>query len=116
MPESFFELKEETRREILTTCAANVGRRDAVLEKDVWVCWALKTAFSIPGRPEMAFKGGTSLSKVHQAISRFSEGDLTEALSADFAEMLRARMFYEETPDFEAILEQLKPLQEQLNT
>lgn len=73
MPESFFELPAAGRREILTTCSAIVGRRDAVLEKDVWVCWALSTAFSIPGRPQMAFKGGTSLSKVFNAISRFSE-------------------------------------------
>jgi hypothetical protein len=44
-----------------------------ILEKDVWVCWALETLFSMPGHHPMAFKGGTSLSKVFSAISRFSE-------------------------------------------
>ncbi len=42
-----------------------------MLEKDVWVCWALQTL--LPDRLPMAFKGGTSLSKVFGAIARFSE-------------------------------------------
>ncbi|EQD23929.1 MAG: hypothetical protein D084_Lepto4C00665G0005 [Leptospirillum sp. Group IV 'UBA BS'] len=33
------------------------------IEKDIWVCWVLQTLFSMPGRPKMCFKGGTSLSK-----------------------------------------------------
>jgi hypothetical protein len=37
------------------------------------VCWALQTLFTMPGRIPMAFKGGTSLSKVFGAIARFSE-------------------------------------------
>jgi hypothetical protein len=41
--------------------------------KDVWVCWALETLFSMPNAHPMAFKGGTSLSKVYDIIDRFSE-------------------------------------------
>lgn len=40
---------------------------------DVWVCWVLQTLFTMPDRLPMAFKGGTSLSKVFGAIARFSE-------------------------------------------
>lgn len=49
-----------------------------VLEKDIWVCWALEAVFDMPNRLPLAFKGGTSLSKVYSAIDRFSEDiDLT---------------------------------------
>lgn len=72
MPE-FLSLPADSRREIITTVAANTGRSALVLEKDVWICWALDVLFTIPGRPDMAFKGGTSLSKVFDAIERFSE-------------------------------------------
>ncbi len=44
-----------------------------ILEKDIWVCWALQTLFSMSDAHHMAFKGGTSLSKVYGAIDRFSE-------------------------------------------
>lgn len=44
-----------------------------MLQKDVWVCWALKELFGTQRGVRMAFKGGTSLSKVFQAIHRFSE-------------------------------------------
>ncbi|WP_205736002.1 nucleotidyl transferase AbiEii/AbiGii toxin family protein [Acidiferrobacter sp. SPIII_3] len=50
-----------------------LARSPVVLEKDVWVCWVLQTLFTMPGRLPMAFKGGTSLSKVFGAIARFSE-------------------------------------------
>lgn len=46
----------------------------AVVEKDFWVCWALRRLFTMPDAPAgMIFKGGTSLSKVFNATNRFSE-------------------------------------------
>jgi predicted nucleotidyltransferase component of viral defense system len=46
----------------------------AIVEKDFWVCWALKRLFTLPDPPAgLLFKGGTSLSKVFNAIERFSE-------------------------------------------
>jgi hypothetical protein len=46
----------------------------AVVEKDFWVCWILRRLFTLPSAPgSMIFKGGTSLSKVFNAIARFSE-------------------------------------------
>lgn len=54
------------------------GRRPAiqaaVMEKDFWVCWTLRRLFDVLRfRPQLIFKGGTSLSKVFAAIDRFSE-------------------------------------------
>src|SRR5206468_1490087 len=59
--------------DIIRTLALELGRVPGVLEKDVWVCWALDALFAMPDAPPMAFKGGTSLSKVFDAIRRFSE-------------------------------------------
>jgi len=39
----------------------------------MWVCWALQALFSMPNAHPMAFKGGTSLSKIYSVIDRFSE-------------------------------------------
>ena len=50
-----------------------MGRRSEILEKDIWLCEVLDALFRLPCRKPMAFKGGTSLSKVYRAIDRFSE-------------------------------------------
>lgn len=73
MPEAYLELPETDQKDILLGAAAELGRQATVLEKDIWVCWTLQTLFSIPKAHPMAFKGGTSLSKVYGAIDRFSE-------------------------------------------
>jgi len=73
MADSYFSLKPQEQKEILQTAAAQLGRQAAVLEKDIWVCWVLQTLFSIPDAHPMAFKGGTSLSKIYNIIDRFSE-------------------------------------------
>jgi predicted nucleotidyltransferase component of viral defense system len=73
MPEQFLHLPVGDRRDILQTAAAQLGQQATVLEKDVWVCWTLQTLFSMPNAHPMAFKGGTSLSKIYGAINRFSE-------------------------------------------
>ena len=73
MPEQFLHLPVEDRKEILHTAAAQLGQQAAVLEKDIWVCWALQNLFTLPDAHPMALKGGTSLSKIYSAIERFSE-------------------------------------------
>jgi len=73
MSESFLHLSAEERSQIYRGLAPELGCAPEVLEKDVWVCWVLRTLFDMPGRLPMAFKGGTSLSKVFGAIQRFSE-------------------------------------------
>lgn len=73
MAEEFILLAADEQAEIISALATKLGRSPAILEKDAWVCWALDALFTMPGRVQMAFKGGTSLSKVYGAIHRFSE-------------------------------------------
>lgn len=73
VPESYFSLKISDQKDILQTAADELGRTPAVLEKDIWVCWGLEALFAMPDAHPMAFKGGTSLSKVYGVINRFSE-------------------------------------------
>lgn len=88
MPDEFLLLPSEDRKEILSSISVTLGRAAIVLEKDVWVCWVLNAMSSIPRPLPMAFKGGTSLSKVFDAIGRFSEDiDITidhQALGGGF--------------------------------
>ena len=47
---------------------------ESIIEKDFWVCLTLDFLFQrCPLRNKLAFKGGTSLSKAHNLIQRFSE-------------------------------------------
>ena len=73
MAEAFLSLDARERADILRTVAARSGRAAIILEKDIWVCWVLQALFSMPDPHPMAFKGGTSLSKVYRIIDRFSE-------------------------------------------
>ncbi|BBO60173.1 nucleotidyl transferase AbiEii/AbiGii toxin family protein [Mycoavidus sp. B2-EB] len=73
MPKSFLHLSPTEQSQILRGLAAQLSRAPNILEKDVWVCWVLQALFTMPDRLPMAFKGGTSLSKVFGAIARFSE-------------------------------------------
>ena len=77
---NFLSLGEAERQGIYNTLGPKLGMTPDILEKDVWVCWTLDALFSIDDGKKMAFKGGTSLSKAYQAISRFSEDvDVTVA-------------------------------------
>lgn len=72
-PFHFLHLDLADQAGILNTLSAQLGRRAEILEKDIWLCEVLSLLFDLPCRKPMAFKGGTSLSKVYQAIERFSE-------------------------------------------
>lgn len=73
MSKIFLQLPRDEQSKILRALGPALSRAPSVLEKDVWVCWVLQHLFVMPGRLPMAFKGGTSLSKVFNAIARFSE-------------------------------------------
>ncbi len=78
MAEAFFSLTREDQREALEFARAESGRPAHLLEKDLWVVWALRALFDSPLSADLTFKGGTSLSKVYKIIDRFSEDiDLT---------------------------------------
>ena len=79
MAESWFALSPEDQKEALAVAAAESGWPANLLEKDIWVVWALQTLGSEQQLLEtLTFKGGTSLSKAYGLIDRFSEDvDLT---------------------------------------
>lgn len=73
MADPFLHLPIEDRREALGVAADRSGRPAHLLEKDVWVVWALATFTGSALGEHLVFKGGTSLSKAYQVIQRFSE-------------------------------------------
>ena len=99
MAETFLHLSSKDRLEALGVAATISGRPLHLLEKDVWVVWALAALFESRFASHLVFKGGTSLSKAYKAIRRFSEdidvtydirelapdlvGDAVEALPAN---------------------------------
>ncbi|PWJ87637.1 nucleotidyltransferase AbiEii toxin of type IV toxin-antitoxin system [Mesorhizobium loti] len=83
MADLFLHLPIEDRREALGVAADRSGRPAHLLEKDVWVVWALATLYGSALGEHLVFKGGTSLSKAYQVIRRFSEDvDLTYDIRA----------------------------------
>jgi hypothetical protein len=76
MAEVVVTLSDTNRLGMLQQAGLALDREASILEKDLWVCWALEALFGL--ELPMVFKGGTSRSKVYRAISRFSEDlDLT---------------------------------------
>lgn len=68
------KLSEEEQRTIFRNTAQKMGVQEAIVEKDYWVCLVLDYLFrSSKYRRNLAFKGGTSLSKCFGLIKRFSE-------------------------------------------
>ena len=83
MPDVFLRLSAQDRSDALGVAADRSGRPTHLLEKDVWVVWALATLYAAPLGEHLVFKGGTSLSKAYQVIRRFSEDvDLTYDIRA----------------------------------
>jgi hypothetical protein len=83
MADDFLKLSVSDRKDALEVAANASGRPAHLLEKDVWVVWALQVLFGSPVANHLVFKGGTSLSKAYGAIRRFSEDvDLTYDIRA----------------------------------
>jgi len=67
-------LAASARQQLFQETAAKRGFHEAIAEKDFWACWVLMKLFDDPELSKhLVFKGGTSLSKVHGIIDRFSE-------------------------------------------
>jgi hypothetical protein len=73
MTEHYLSLSREERLEALGVAATQSGRTAHLLEKDIWVVWAIDGLFSSELGKHLVFKGGTSLSKAYDVIGRFSE-------------------------------------------
>jgi len=90
MPESWFKLSRSDQGEALEVAASKIGRPGHLLEKDIWVVWALDTIYRSPLGAALTFKGGTSLSKAYKLIDRFSEDiDLTYDIRLLVPDLLR---------------------------
>lgn len=89
------------RLDLFLTTANRLGTPIGNVEKDFWVCWTLNALYHErpTGGPRLLFKGGTSLSKAHGLIERFSEDidvtvfrdDLDEPASVEELEALSNR-------------------------
>lgn len=66
----------------LEATAAHFKIRPVYIEKDYWVTYVLRNLSNSIHVDEVVFKGGTSLSKAHNCIQRFSE-DIDLALTKD---------------------------------
>jgi hypothetical protein len=83
MAEAFLGLSVQDRRDALGVAADLSGRPAHLLEKDVWVVWALAALYAAPLGEHLVFKGGTSLSKAYKVIRRiFGDVDLTYDIRA----------------------------------
>lgn len=70
----FVRLSTNERRRYFIQTAERMELGPQVIEKDFWVCWTLRELFALSDIGSMLiFKGGTSLSKAHRLIERFSE-------------------------------------------
>ena len=67
-------LSDDDRRALILECRKKSRMPNSMIEKDLWVTYVLARIF---GDSELShilrFKGGTSLSKAHRLIERFSE-------------------------------------------
>ena len=69
----FGRLSLGERRDALEVAERRTGHFASLFEKDMWVVATLRVLFEAPFGRHLVFKGGTSLTKVWRAISRFSE-------------------------------------------
>ena len=61
-------------KELFLLTAEQMAMPPGIVEKDFWVVWTLDYLFArSPWKTQLAFKGGTSLSKAFGLIKRFSE-------------------------------------------
>lgn len=71
---NFLQLPADKRRVIYEQVGLKMGIDEPkAIEKDVWMTGILQTVFTLPYADRLVFKGGSSLSKIWNLISRFSE-------------------------------------------
>src|SRR5579872_6210718 len=71
MPSPFYNLSAEAQQEQISVCQQVLGINEVAIEKDIWICWILEKLFLL--NMPAVFKGGTTLSKVFNLVSRYSE-------------------------------------------
>ena len=79
----FLKLDSAQRTRAINEAASRRNVSPIIMEKDFWVCWALRVLYGSSFANSLVFKGGTSLSKVFGMINRFSE-DIDLSVSTEF--------------------------------
>lgn len=79
----FVEIPVDIQKQSIDKVQKECGMPEQVIEKDWWVSAVLRALFALPYSDRMSFKGGTSLSKCWDIISRFSE-DIDIAVDREF--------------------------------
>lgn len=79
----FVEIPVDIQAQTIDKVQKRYGMPEQVIEKDWWVSAVLRALFALPYAERMSFKGGTSLSKCWDIISRFSE-DIDIAVDREF--------------------------------
>lgn len=79
----YTDLFEGQQLTMLTQVGEHLNQDLQTIEKDWWVTQVLRVLFSLPYAEHISFKGGTSLSKAWNLISRFSE-DIDIAVSREY--------------------------------
>ena len=65
---------QDELKSLFSNVSVKVRLSPGIVEKDFWVVWTLDYLFArSPWKTQLAFKGGTSLSKAFGLIKRFSE-------------------------------------------
>lgn len=85
----FLHEDKELFREVIVATAEDLGIVVPIVEKDYYVTMILKMLSE--EKPDCVFKGGTSLSKCHHAIERFSE-DVDISFSNRLTQGMRKRL------------------------
>ena len=80
---------KELFREVVTSTSEKLGLIVPIVEKDYYVTMILKELSE--KCPTCVFKGGTSLSKCHHVIDRFSE-DIDISFSDEFSQGIRNKL------------------------
>lgn len=70
MRNDYFSLNAAQQRLVIEQTAAKLNLPVQAIEKDLWVTAILQVLFTLPCARDLVFKGGTSISKVWNAINR----------------------------------------------
>lgn len=85
MAESYLKLSADDRLEALGVAATGSGRPIHLLEKDIWVVWALQGLIESKLGEHLVFKGGTSRSKGYERARTFRAADRASDATAQTA-------------------------------
>jgi hypothetical protein len=86
--DAFFKLSESDRSEALEVAAAAAGRPAHLLEKDVWVVWALSALYQSPIGADLTFKAHVYCAQGRIRGERFARHwhDLAILMQTDYFE------------------------------